>query len=101
MFYNVLKVKDIVDAKEEKFERKILMEKDNSSLSVIALKKGEIIDTHTSVCDSAVYVFDGEIELHFDAQKFTVKKEELLMFKKDEHHKVLANKDSEFLLIKI
>lgn len=101
MFYNVLKVKEIVDSKDEKFERKVLMEKDNSSLSVVALKKDEIIDTHTSICDAAVYVVDGEIELHFDAEKFTVKKEEILMFKKDEQHKVLANKDSKFLLIKI
>ena len=77
------------------------MENDNSSLSVVALKKDEIIDTHTSICDAAVYVVDGEIELHFDAEKFTVKKEEILMFKKDEQHKVLANKDSKFLLIKI
>ncbi|HIS36214.1 TPA: cupin domain-containing protein [Candidatus Scatousia excrementigallinarum] len=101
MFYNVLKVKEIVDSKDEKFERKVLMENDNSSLSVVALKKDEIIDTHTSICDAAVYVVDGEIELHFDAEKFTVKKEEILMFKKDEQHKVLANKDSKFLLIKI
>lgn len=101
MFYNVLKVKEIVDSKDEKFERKVLMEKDNSSLSVVALKKDEIIDTHTSICDAAVYVVDGEIELHFDAEKFTVKKEEIIMFKKDEQHKVLANKDSKFLLIKI
>ena len=77
------------------------MEENNSSLSAIAIKKDEIIDTHTSTCDAAVYVIDGEIELHFDAEKFTVEKGEILMFKKDEQHKVLAKKDSKFLLIKI
>ena len=101
MFYNVLKAKDIVDLQDEKFARKVLMEENNSSLSAIAIKKDEIIDTHTSTCDAAVYVIDGEIELHFDAEKFTVEKGEILMFKKDEQHKVLAKKDSKFLLIKI
>ena len=101
MFYNVLKAKDIVDLQDEKFARKVLMEENNSSLSAIAIKKDEIIDTHTSTCDAAVYVIDGEIELHFDAEKFTVEKGEILMFKQDEHHKVLAKKDSIFLLIKI
>ena len=70
-------------------------------LDVISIKKDEIIDTHTAEADAAVYVLDGEIEIHFDAQKFEVNKGELLMFKKDEQHKVVAKKDSKFFLIKI
>lgn len=101
MFFNVLKAKDIAELKGEKFNREVLMEKDDSSLSVIAIKKDEIIDTHTSICDAAVYVIDGEVELHFDAEKFKVDKGEILMFKKDREHKVVALKDSKFFLIKI
>ncbi len=101
MFYNVLKAKDIVNLDNEKFQKETLMENNNSSLSVIALKKEEIIDTHTSLEDAAVYVLDGEIELHFDAEKFTLDKGEILLFKKDIQHKVFAKKDSKFLLIKI
>ena len=77
------------------------MAQEESLLSIIAIKKDEIIDTHTSTRDAAVYVLDGEIELHFDAEKFKIDKGEILMFKKDTQHKVLANKDSKFLLIKI
>ena len=61
----------------------------------------KIIDTHTSESDAAVYLLDGEIELHFDAEKFKLDKGEILMFKKDKEHKVLALKDSKFFLIKI
>ena len=77
------------------------MENNESSFSTIAIKKDEIIDTHTSISDAAVYVIDGEIELHFDAEKFKVDKGEILMFKKDTQHKVVALKDSKFFLIKI
>ncbi len=101
MFYNVLKAKDLVSLENSKFEKKILMAQEESLLSIIAIKKDEIIDTHTSTRDAAVYVLDGEIELHFDAEKFKIDKGEILMFKKDTQHKVLANKDSKFLLIKI
>ncbi len=101
MFYNVLKAKDIVDVKEEKMDREVLMESGDSSFSIIALKKEEIIDTHTSTADAAVYVLDGEIEIHFDAEKFKLDKGEVLMFKKDKEHKVFALKDSKFFLIKI
>lgn len=100
MFYNVLKVKEL-GTTDKKFEKETLMEHNDSSLSIVSLKKEEIIDTHTSICDAAVIVVDGEIELHFDAEKFKVEKGEMLMFKKDTEHKVLALKDSRFLLIKI
>ena len=67
MFYNVLKAKDIADFGDEKFKKVVLMEHENNCLSVIAIKKDEVIDTHTSVCDAAVDLLDGEIEIHFDA----------------------------------
>ncbi len=101
MFYNILKAKDIVNLDGGKFERKVLLENNESCLSVIALKKEEIIDTHTSKADAALFVLDGEIEIHFEAEKFKIDKGEILMFKKDIEHKVLALKDSKFLLIKI
>lgn len=101
MFFNVLKAKDIVELKEGSFEKEILLERNESSFSIIALKKNEIIDTHTSVCDAAVYVLEGEIEIHFDAEKFKIEKGEILMFKKDKEHKAVALKDSKFFVIKI
>ena len=101
MFFNVLKAKDIVDLKDKEFDRETLLENNESSLNIIALKKDEIIDTHTSTCDAGVYVLDGEIEIHFDAEKFKVEKGELLLFKRDQEHKVVAVKDSKFFVIKI
>ncbi len=101
MFFNVMKAKDIVDLKNAEFEKEVLLMNNDSSLNIIALKKNEIIDTHTSICDAAVYVLDGEIEIHFDAEKFKVDKGEILMFKRDAQHKVVALKDSKFFVIKI
>lgn len=101
MFYNVLNLNDLADNKKNKFERKILLEHGDSSLNVIALKKGEVIDTHISICDACAYVFDGVAEFHFDAEKFVVKKGELIMFKKEHEHSVLALEDTKFLLAKI
>ena len=100
MFYNVLNAKKMIDS-SKMFEKMTLLEKDNSSLNLIAIKKEEIIDTHTSVCDAAVYLVEGKIELHFDAQMFTLEENDILMFKKDHQHKVRALMDSKFLLIKI
>jgi len=101
MFYNVLELKELVDTNEHKLDKKVLLERGESSLCAIALKKGEIMDTHISVCDACAIVYDGEAEFHFNAEKFTVKKGEIIMFEKEKEHKVLALKDTKFLLIKI
>ena len=61
----------------------------------------EILDNHISVCDACAIVYEGEAEFHFNAEKFTVKKGELIMFEKEKEHKVLALKDTKFLLVKI
>ena len=101
MFYNVLKLEDLVDNKENLFDKDVLLERGESSLSVIAMKKHEILNNHISVCDACVYVFEGEAEFHFAAEKFTLKKGELILFEKEKEHKVLALKDTKFMLIKI
>ena len=101
MFYNVLELKDLVDNKEKMLDKKLLLERGESSLSAIALKKHEVLDSHISVCDACALVYDGEAEFHFNAEKFIVKKGELIMFEKEKEHKVLALKDTKFLLIKI
>ena len=102
MYYNVLKAKDLAELDNDRlFRKEVLMQNNDSCFDIISIKKDEIIDTHTAEADAAVYVLDGEIEIHFDAQKFEVNKGELLMFKKDEQHKVVAKKDSKFFLIQI
>lgn len=100
MFYNVLKAKELAET-DLKFKKEILMENNGNCLSIINLKKDEIIDTHTSICDAAIIMIEGKIEVHFDAEKFELEKGELILFKKDKQHKVLALKDSKFFLIKI
>jgi len=101
MFYNVLELDELVDNKENLFDKNVLLERNESSLSAIALKKHEVLDNHVSVCDACALVYEGEAEFHFNAEKFTVKKGQIIMFEKEKEHKVLALKDTKFLLIKI
>ena len=101
MFYNVLELDELVDNKENLFDKNVLLERNESSLSAIALKKHEVLDNHVSVCDACALVYEGEAEFHFNAEKFTVKKGQIIMFEKEKEHKVLALKDTKFLLVKI
>lgn len=102
MFYNVLKLKDLVELdKEELMDKEVLLEHESSMLMAVALKENQILDWHESDRDACAYVYDGKAEFHFEAEKFEVKEGELLMFKKNDMHKVLALKDTKFLVIRI
>lgn len=102
MFYNVLKLKDVVALdKEELMDKNILLEHEGAIVAAMALKKDQVLDWHESDRDACAYVYDGEAEFHFEAEKFKVKEGEILMFKKNDTHKVLALKDTKFLVIRI
>jgi quercetin dioxygenase-like cupin family protein len=101
MFYNVLNLKDMVECEKHKISKNVLLENDGSVLMIIGLKKDEIIDKHSSDENAFAHVLEGEVEFHFDAEKFNVKKGEFIMFKKGATHRVLALKDTKFLLVKI
>lgn len=101
MYYNVLELKDLVETNEARLDKNVLLERGDSSLSAIALKKHEVLENHVSACNACALVYDGEAEFHFNAEKFTLKKGELILFEKEKEHKVLALKDTKFLLIKI
>ena len=59
MYYNVLDLDDLVETKDELFEKLVLLERGDSSLSVIAMKKHEVLDSHVSVCDACAIVYEG------------------------------------------
>ena len=82
MFYNVLKAKETVNLDNKKLDKKILMENNESSFSTIAIKKDEIIDTHTSISDAAVYVIDGELNYILMLKNLKLIKEKFLCLKK-------------------
>ena len=66
-------------------------------------------ETNTSEVFSQIFVelsplkivVIDKAEFHFEAEKFEVKDGDVLMFKKDDNHKVLAVKDTKFLLARI
>ncbi|MCM1265442.1 MAG: cupin domain-containing protein [Candidatus Gastranaerophilales bacterium] len=101
MFYNVLELKDLVECEEHKINRHVLLENGDSSLTAVSIKKDEMIGSHESQEDTCAYVYEGEADFHFEAEKFTVKKGELILFKKGDTHEVYAKKDTKFLLVKI
>ncbi|MCD8378508.1 MAG: cupin domain-containing protein [Candidatus Gastranaerophilales bacterium] len=101
MFYNKLKIEDLVQNETDKIDKKVLLENNESKLTAIAIKKDEMLTQHQSDTDACAYVYDGEVEFHFEAEKFTLKKGELILFKKHDMHSVHANKDSKLLVIRI
>ena len=124
MFYKKLEANDLLKEKEKEHanEKQVidLLQKENSHLKLVSLKKEDGFDSHISHTDVFIYVLDGELEIIFPkenscnicgcdlpdedddaAKKYKINKNQMFMFEKDVNHSVKALKDSKFLLVKM
>ena len=100
MEYKVIDAEDVVHYKDDQIDKKVLMENNNSTLMAMALKKHMELKPHTSVSDVCAFVIDGAVEFTFGEETYTVKKGQILQFKKNHEHKVKALKNSKMILYK-
>lgn len=101
MYYNKLKLTDLVQNETDKIDKKVLLENNDSKLILVALKKDEMLPEHESNTDACAYVLEGNVDFHFEAEEFNLKQGEIIMFKKHDKHSVHANSNSKFLVIRI
>ena len=100
-YYTVEKIEKLIEYDEQKLNQKILFENKNDKAILFALKKNQILKTHTSPVDAFIIVIEGEILFNIKEVNHTISKGESLFFKKEEKHTVLAQSDSKFIVIRI
>ena len=66
----------------------------------ISLEKGAVFPEHTSPRDAFLVVLEGSIVFHIQGSKYSLSQLEDLSFPKDMPHKVEAQEDSRFLVIR-
>ena len=126
MYYKKLEANELLKEKEKEhnYEKQVidLLEKENSHLKLVSLKKEDGFESHVSHTDVFIYVLDGELEIIFPkdsscgcglcgcdlpdeddntAKKYKISKNQMFMFEKEVNHSVKALKDTKFLLVKM
>lgn len=100
-FGEVLKFNDVINYNKDKVEFKPIFETDKGGISLVALKAGQKLDTHTAPFEVMVAVCEGDIEFTMLDQSKRMKGGEFLLMGANVAHSVVANIDSKLMLVKI
>lgn len=86
---------------DTKVSFKSVFETENGGVALLAMKKGQSLDTHTSPFEVMVSVCEGEIEFVMLDKLHVLKAGEFLLMGANVAHSVKANEDSKVMLVKI
>ena len=86
---------------EERVSFKNIFETAGGGVSVLAMKKGQFLDTHTAPFEVMVIVCEGEVEFTMIDMKNTIRSGQFLLMGADVAHSVRANEDSKLMLVKV
>lgn len=93
-------VKEIIPPISKGIQSKVIAKSDAFKVNNITLKKGAIIKEHTTPVPAFLLVKKGEITFNYRDEKIPLSEEEFLVIKAKEIHWIVAEMDSELLLVK-
>ncbi|MDX5584074.1 MAG: cupin domain-containing protein [Aureibaculum sp.] len=73
---------------------------DSAETLLISLEKGKLFPTHTSPKTTFLVVLEGNIDFFIENKTVTLAKHQSYTFQKSIEHKVAANENSKFLIIR-
>lgn len=100
-FGEKLRFKDVIDYNSEKVEFKPVFETDCGGVSLVAMKAGQKLDTHTAPFEVMVTVCEGEIEFTMLEQSHHLRAGDFLLMGANVPHSLVANVDSKIMLFKV
>ena len=100
-FGEVVKFNEAIEYSSAKVEFKQVFETYGGGVSLVALKAGQKLDTHTAPFEVMVTVCEGDIEFTMFDQSKRMRAGEFLLMGANVAHSVVANSDSKLMLVKV
>ena len=100
-FGEVQKLNNAIEYNSEKVDFKPVYETANGGVSLVALKAGQKLDTHTAPFEVMVNVCEGEIEFTMLDKSNRIKAGEFILMGANVPHSVVANIDSKLMIVKV
>jgi quercetin dioxygenase-like cupin family protein len=97
----ITKPDDLVSYQPGSVISRAIINKDTGTATLFAFDKGESLSEHTAPFDAIVYIFDGEAEITIAAEKFHLKKGEMIIMPANKPHSLKAIDKFKMLLIMI
>ena len=100
-FGEVIKFNEAINYNSEKVEFKTVFETSKGGVSLVALKAGQKLDTHTAPFEVMITVCEGEIEFTMLDKSNRIKAGEFFLMGANVPHSVVANTDSKLMITKV
>lgn len=100
-FGEVFKFNESINYNPDKVEFLPVFETGKGGVSLVAMKAGQKLDTHTAPFEVMVTLCEGEIEFTMLEQSHRLRAGEFLLMGANVPHSVVANVDSKLLLVKV
>lgn len=100
-FGKVHALADQIEAADDKVQFKQIFTSGNGGVVLLALKAGQVLDTHTAPAEVMVNVLEGEVEFTMLDMVNNIKAGEFMLMGADVPHSVVAKADSKIMLIKV
>ena len=97
----VMNIKKSIEYQENSIVSKVFAENENTSLTLFAFDKDQVIATHTAPVDAVVQILEGNLEITISDEKFTLNEGEIIIMPKNEPHGLKAITTTKMLLFKI
>ena len=96
--YTILNTINNVEYNELKASK--LLDINAKEILLISLEKGNEFPKHTSPRDAHLIVLEGDITFYINNTSYQLQQHTVFNFPKNEEHKVNANQNSKFLIIR-
>ena len=100
-FGEVQKFNEAIKYNSEKVEFVPVFETSDGGVSLIAMKAGQKLDTHTAPFEVMVTLCEGEVEFTMLDQSYRLKSGDFFLMGANVPHSLVANIDSKIMLVKI
>ncbi len=100
-FGEVLNLARQIEPSDEKVQFKNIFGTSNGGVTLVGLKGGQELTTHTAPAELMVYLLEGEIEFRMLDIPHTLRSGEFLLMGADVPHSVKAVSDSKIVLVKV
>lgn len=100
-FGKVINLNEFIDYQDTSIVSKVLLSKNQASVTLFAFDRHEAIDTHTAPMDAMVNVVEGEAEIVIGADTFSIKAGESIIMPANVPHSLKAVDKFKMLLVKI
>lgn len=96
-----INIKNYIDYQSGSVVSKILMKKDETSVTLFAFGEKELIDTHSAPMDAMVNIIDGEALITIADESFHLKEGDIIIMPANIPHSLKAITAFKMLLTKI